>query len=202
MAIGDYYKLAFELQFAGQVFVNTFHFRQDAAAGAGQPENAEGLIYHWKQGIALGPSPYDRYVNLIPGTVTVYRMYAFCLTNLPDAFESVVNIAGGRGSGELCPTQCATVITWRTPNAGRRFRGRTFIGPVREADQVSGLLEASLYLPVVNLFRDAMLTKFGAGGSPYRMVVYSRVLDTGLGVTAGVTRTAIKTQRRRARLGT
>lgn len=200
MAIGDYYKLAVENQWNGQVFVNVFHFRQVDNPTGGIPNNAAGLIYYWNDILAAGPGPAVKYRDVMPSVVTVYRQYAYCLTNVADAAENVVNVLGTRGTGDLCPPQCATVITWRTANAGRRFRGRSYLGPIREQDQSAGTIEAAIYKTAVNSFASAMMSHFNGATSKYKHVVYSRILATGLSVTSYVIRDSIKTQRRRAKL--
>lgn len=199
MAIGDYYRMALESTFQGQTYVNIFHFRMVAQSAGAIPPNALGLQNEWQSLIGVGNSMQTRYQLLIPNQVQIARMVIRNLANPSDNVEAVVNIPGSRGVGDITPPQCCALISWRTATTGRRHRGRSFIGPVREADNTDGQLVTS-YITALQSFIDGMATRFATSQILYQHVVYTRVLDTGLSVTSAIIRTGIKTQRRRARL--
>lgn len=89
----------------------------------------------------------------------------------------VIDYGGGLSpdsSGNNAPPEATPIITWRTGNIGRSYRGRTYWGPIRTADiddgwHLGGDAEAALFD-----FGLAMVTQFGPtipGFSPHMAII-------------------------------
>jgi hypothetical protein len=111
----------------------------------------------------------------------------------------------GQITADMCPPQCATLVTWRTGLAGRSFRGRTFLPGLAEDRQANGTLVAAQLSEVAD-FVTQMLAVFGPTGSDanWQFAVISRITagaprtpPIATAVTAGVVQTRTGTQRRR-----
>lgn len=94
-----------------------------------------------------------------------------------DIYQQTVDVPGTRGVFTE-PPLVAGIITWRTGLLGRRFRGRTYVGGVCTPDVTNGRLNTASINSVWKLFCDAIITRWGAGGSSpdIRLGVWSRVL--------------------------
>lgn len=86
----------------------------------------------------------------------------------------------GSGTGSVHGTAesltGAGVIRWRTPQAGKRFRGRNYIGPVGNNAYVDGRL-VSGYVTALTAYKDAMINRYTGGGASagkWNLTVYSR----------------------------
>lgn len=114
---------------------------------------------------------------------------------------------GPDSSGEGTPPQTGPLISWRSPVAGRSYRGRTYWGPVRTSEchnaRVNEGTEARLAL---HAFKDVMLTQWGSDrpfGDPVHVIV-SRRHDSVVSnppefirPSDGLIDLALRTQRRR-----
>ena len=63
-------------------------------------------------------------------------------------------------SGEGTPPQVSPVINWQSGHPGASYRGRTFWGPVREADTHEGVFETTGIVPLQD-FHSFMIGTFG-----------------------------------------
>lgn len=198
MSIGDHYRLAVESTFGGDTYVNIFHYSQYLANNPPTSPNAQGVIYYWNQ-TPTGSIVLNNYKLCIPFVVTVARLFCINQSDPSDFAELTVNASGGDGAGEICPPQCTTVTTWRTGNPGRSFRGRTFLGPIREGRNTSGVIDANIKTAIQALWLNHEYW-FNGSNSPYRHVIYSRKLNVWTPTTSYIVRDVIGTQRRRTRL--
>lgn len=114
----------------------------------------------------------------------------------------------GTVSGQVLPSQVASLVTWTTNRSGRSYRGRTYLpGP-----SVSVLAPAGTWLgahvTAMTAFRNALLTNFGPTSSgSFRFGIISRwnnkverPVPVITHVTNGIIRNTPAVQRRR-RLG-
>lgn len=104
---------------------------------------------------------------------------------------------GTRPAGDTLPPQCSGVISWRTGNRGRSFRGRTYIWPTIEGDQGNGQWTQD-YLNALEAFGDAALSLGdNVVTANYELVVWSSLLGVGTKVTSYLTPPIVHTQKRR-----
>jgi len=110
-------------------------------------------------------------------------------------------ISGTESANEELPPQTALVVSLRTGGAGRRGRGRIFLGGLHEGSSEDS--PASVSRPAANLLLSVetafttMLNRLTTVGNP--LVVASQVNGTSREVTQFVLDNKWATQRRRAR---
>lgn len=198
MSVGDHYRLSVESTFGGDTYVNIFHYSQYLGNSLPAYGNAQGVIYFWNQ-TPTGSTVLNSYKLCIPFLVTVSRLFCINQSNPSDVAELTVNALGADGAGEICPPQCTSVTTWRTGQPGRSFRGRTYLGPIREGRSTNGLLDANIKASLQALWLNHEYW-FDGSRSPYRHVIYSRKLNVWSPTTSYIVRDVIGTQRRRTRI--
>jgi hypothetical protein len=81
-------------------------------------------------------------------------------------------------------TQVAVVIKWKTPQAGKSSRGRSYIGPVPPVLMSSGrLATGNADSPRYQQYADAMIARYGAlagvEANAYRLTIYSKPYNQG-----------------------
>jgi hypothetical protein len=77
--------------------------------------------------------------------------------------------------------QVAAVIKWRTPQAGKSSRGRTYVGPITENWMVNGTV-APTGVTAIKAYADKMIAEWGPSGvraTEERLTVYSRPYNQG-----------------------
>jgi hypothetical protein len=77
--------------------------------------------------------------------------------------------------------QVAAVVKWRTPQAGKSHRGRTYVGPLSSAAMSNGLLSGTV-ITNLNAWHAAMLARYsptGTMGTRWNLTVYSRPYNSG-----------------------
>ena len=201
MAEGDLYELVVDASQAANQVVNVFGFVQKAA---GSGFMGQALIDDWQAGpqaswLAFCNASYTintyRAVDVHPGTSA----------RVEESMSS--GNTGGAGSLTL-PNQVGGLISWRTAQAGRSYRGRTYT-PTPGGTLTSANAVATAGITAITAFRDAYLTRFGPSGvsTYFQAAVISRYLNgaertvpVGTLITTGIVRSFLATQRRR-RLG-
>lgn len=128
---------------------------------------------------------------------------------LPDWPATVFTPLVGTAPGERVSVAAAAVVTLRTAKAGRRFRGRTYLGGFNSAaiDDETGLILTAAYTAAVAFIEGIRTGLAGQPAQPFALGVVSRPNPDRLPVpwpgevntvTAVVGRSAIVgTQRRR-----
>jgi hypothetical protein len=90
--------------------------------------------------------------------------------------------AGTASSGQPGPDlEAAMCIRWRSVQAGKRHRGRSYLGPVPPA-MISGGVLNTLHLAAGMAYVTAMLAEWGPSGTAplnWRLTVYSRPYNNG-----------------------
>lgn len=170
MATGDIYKLTVIGRSPLQnQLVNTFHFRalQDTVLDT----QTEDLIQAFHS-----PNPWDSYRACFGNSIGLDRIEARQVNGpaLEFAELSIVETGAG-GAGDHLPNQCAAVISWRTGNIGRSFRGRTYVFPTLETNQANGQWVAG-YLTALGTFaNNALVIGDGVLEATYELVIWSTI---------------------------
>jgi len=165
---GDIYEMAIYIQESQYLtyIVNVFHFR---AINSGLTANS--LIVDWRANVETA------HRACLHTGAQIVRYNAFNLIPFTtDTAEARPLTFGTAGSQHLPPIVSA-VCTWRTSTPGRRYRGRSYIGPLTYADILSGRLQSAAITARFNPFANAILNRYGATGSSTdtRIGVWSRV---------------------------
>lgn len=192
----------------GNTIVNTFHVAPDAGGWAGADTTA--IANYW---IGRLKTFYDACVTAglrgggtIGGTVIEYE-YQEAPKYVPATAQSVASGSGGT----LQALQLACCVSWRTALAGRRYRGRTYLGPLTTTAVSMPALAAS-FVSGVNAAATTLIA--GASGS-FKLAVMSKSglfwIKTGdheyssgnrdgftTHITSGSASNAIRTMRSRA----
>lgn len=114
------------------------------------------------------------------------------ITTVPPLIRPVViRTVVGTGGTAQAPYQLANVVSLRTANAGRSYRGRIYLGPMSSTALNGAIVNGTL----VGTMQTAANTLVATG----LLRVWSEKLAVGTVVTGAVVNTAVETQRRRAR---
>jgi hypothetical protein len=195
---GDMYTLSVEGTLYGQLVVNTFGFIEEAgSSGFGGVQ----LINDFEAGC------FTAYKALLPNACTITMMRARDVwpgTHAP-AEEAFTTGNVGTSGPQAAPNQVAALISWRTDNAGRSYRGRSYFPSPPALESLGGGTLSSTHLAAMTAFRTAMSTVFGVGGtSSFTFAVISTVsagaprpAPIATPITSGLNRTITATQRRR-----
>jgi len=135
------------------------------------------------------------WIACLPNIATLEDITTTDLSNMTQD----IRVIGTLGSivGEVCPPQAAGLISWRTAQVGRKYRGRTYLPCVPEANQASGLLDnplQSLYSTLATGLRSSWPSLVSG-----QLVVYHRIDGTYTPITSHLIRDYAYTQRRRTR---
>ena len=199
MSTGDTYKLAVQSNFTGtDQIVNVFHYRQTQDTGL-TSNKALALILAWQN------SCQAEYLANLSSRMTLELFQARGVDGSTEEAEVNSTDNGTGGAGDLVPLQSAPVISWRTGQAGRRKRGRTYMPPIEEALQDAGNLNAT-QIGRMEDFAAVALEIATSDGDEFEMVIYSpedlsatppRPNTLITKVTASIAQSVIGSQRRR-----
>lgn len=203
MTIGDVWQLAIKGTCLSQEHLHTLHFRALTT-----PANSAALVSEWQAGARTS---YRGLFGTGDLPVVTYTCRQVCGTPpfaaSTEATEGGGTQAGTRSlSGDGAPSWLARCISWRSAYAGRRFRGRSYIGGMFES-MMNGNDLVSGELTLMDAYVSAMLATFGGSGTSANWVfcVYSQVARDGGAtcptaasqVAAGISRSAIASMRSR-----
>jgi len=142
---------------------------------------------------------YTTAASIFPTSVTMTIGQAVTLiTSVPPIIIGITpRVVAGTGTGGASAAQLAEVVSWRTPFAGRSFRGRTYLGPIA----VSALTGGILSTPVVTACQNAANAYVAASNSAaaWDAKVWSEKLQSSSQITSAVANSKVETQRRRNR---
>jgi hypothetical protein len=192
----------------GNLAVNVWHVAPDAGGwvGADTTAIANAFIGYIKAFLDTVNAAGVWGGQVIGGTVIEYE-YGVA----PKYVPATAQVATDTGVGSIQPLQLAAVVSWRTALAGRSYRGRTFLGPLK-ADGVSG---STLSGGLVSAINTAATTYAGRQSGAMKPVVmsksgthwhktgdhtYSSAFHAGFTtpITSGSTTAAVRTMRSRA----
>lgn len=83
----------------------------------------------------------------------------------PKYVPATAQTATDTGTGAIQPLQLAAVCSWRTALAGRSYRGRTFLGPLKATAVVAGTLSGTL-VAAINTAATAYAARASSGFKP------------------------------------
>jgi hypothetical protein len=168
-APGDIYELViYNQETANNHYaINVFHFKAITSGCT-----ATSLIADFRANMETS------YRALLVSAAVINRYVAFNLVPYnTDWAEQRVSLAGTAGA-TMAPPLVAAIITWRTSLPGRRYRGRTYFGPLTTSDIQNGKILGGVTVGKWNTFGTNMLNRYGATGTSTdtRVGVWSRVL--------------------------
>lgn len=173
----------------GQQIVNTHHFEAEATyditnngTDAGAQADSQLLALDWIANLKtpyLAQLPVDYAMqNVICQVLERNGQFRHRLTPME-------NVSTGPGTnatlGTLENLTLAGVIRWRTPIAGKRHRGRSYIGPLGQSAVADGRLVTGA-VTVLTAYADAMRNRYtgaGASAGKWNLTVYSRPYNSG-----------------------
>jgi hypothetical protein len=148
-------------------------------------------LYYQAEGVTILDKQTDDLIEafLLTGSGNVLAKYLACFANTVgfdrlearevtdpalEFGEANVTLTGTGGSGDVLPPQCSAVVSWRTGNIGRSFRGRSYIWPTLESNQNGGQW-AGGYVTTLEAFA-AAAQEIGDGISTafYQLGVWSK----------------------------
>jgi hypothetical protein len=203
MAINDVWQLSVKGTVLSQEHIHTLHFRDKTGLAA-----PTAIITVWQ---ATCRTTYRGMFGSGDLPVVTHTVRQVCGTPpfaaSGEATEPGGTQAGTRAmSGDGAPSWLARCISWRTAYAGRRFRGRSFIGGMFESMMSGNELTAG-ETTIMDAYVAAVIGAFGPSGSSadWAAVVYSQTArDAGSScstaasqIAAGLSRTAIASMRSR-----
>jgi hypothetical protein len=172
----------------GSAVVNVWNFEASEALESSlvNDEVAQGesgdLVDEWLATMKapwLATHPNDYVINLV--TCQVVERPGNFRHRLTPSERPLGSANSGTVSGIVEEAFAAAVVRWRTPQAGKSHRGRTYIGPIVQPWMTDGRLAAA-GITAVTAFGTAMNNAYGGGGlptRPYRLTVYSRPYNNG-----------------------
>jgi hypothetical protein len=167
----------------GNSIVNVLHFQASPVLQAAISTDAAAqlavgtLVDDWWTNMAAswrGCHPDAYTVNMLRGQI-LERTGFFRRRFTPVERIYTTNNQGTSG-GAVNNYTVSGVVRWRTALAGKRFRGRTYIGPLTVVQVSAGRLSAS-GAAEINTFADAHVDRYGTGGVPpdlWIQTIYSK----------------------------
>lgn len=166
---GDIYELVHEITEGtnGTKIINVYHFK-----ALNSTCTANTLIVDWRtaQESALR--------STLANNATITRIQCFNLIPFQTDYAQLLPNTTGTSGGSSIAGLVATIVTWRTALPGRRYRGRTYLGPCVGVNCSGGVTATNLITGVYAVWANAVLNTFGATGTSTsaRIGVWSRVL--------------------------
>lgn len=190
MAINDIWRVSMVGDFsAGNQAIVTMHFREKSGI-ASKATLTAALVGRWTGGVITvqGNSFNWRQANWYPENVvpptTTEITTGFPLTGLV--------------AGDCVGQQLAAIVTFRTPYAGRSYRGRVYMPGISESNALMAGPGAGPQADLYTVF-NGMVGIYGQGGSDpdWTWGVYSKKLNVFTPISSVVVRTVWGVIRRR-----
>lgn len=192
MAVNSIYKVALVGKDMRQVtLVNTLYFQ--AQEGTILDTQAQDLAQ------AVEADLLPLFKDTFNGQCAIFKVEVRGVTDPQEGYDLQLSPEeyGTRGGDQL-PATVTAVVTFLTGLIGRRNRGRNYLWPAGEGDNVGGAVQAT-YVTAIGAYADG-IRRIGDGvvTSIYDHVVYSRTGSTFHKVTDKVVRPFFHVQRRRS----
>jgi len=190
MAVNDIYRVVMTGQLHGQTILQTLHYRVDANSGpndqAQLASRADAVI-----GLALKQNLSDEYAYQ---SATVQRIYPGIPT-----YPVVVGTTAGAGAVNTpsLPTEVCAVFTKITGFAGPRYRGRAYISGLPTTYVTDSVLNGVGVAAVAPIAVSMTQQLSFVGGASFTPILWHDPSATYTDVTQRITRTTIRSQRRR-----
>lgn len=179
---------------AGNTAVNTYHYSADgvgvfgltAGAVVTQANNAITQLRTYYNALATAGLLFQWTIGAV---VTEHQ------TGQPPQYVAATPLNSTLVGGTLAALQVAAVISWRTALAGKSFRGRSYIGPLRS----TSFTYPDLANTIPTAFMAAANALIAAPSSADLVpAVYSPTLDQTTRITSSLCTQALRTMRSRA----
>lgn len=208
MAVGEKFRVriyTYDSALA-QVGINTIYYRTDTEAGTGTTDQAKADAID-----LLMEANYKGYMS----SQSIYR--GLTLQNVSAGLPIVPSIAiassgAGTNGAAVLPGQASGLISWKTPYAGPRYRGRTFL-PFQSINAVGadGKMTGANQV-LLQAVATGMLLTVTVGALPntntLNIVLRSEIVPNTVPktyqyfpMTSGTAATAFATQRKRGQYG-
>jgi len=198
LALGDIFKVAVEVQLTVQTCVMDLHYRVTAIgiASITDQQYADGLT----AAVAAAFKP------VIPNNSVYWgiRLQILKPTLQPGVF-SRLGTGAGTGGANSSPSQVAAVVSKYTSLAGRKGRGRIFVGPVPAVfvDSSGNMTGAGLtaYGGIATFIMTVQSVSSGANSATGTPTLFHKSTGTSTDLTASIATGKFGTQRRRGNYG-
>lgn len=173
MALDDVYQcsVVFSSPLADGEIVNVLHYRlSDIVLSGSELGYASAIASELEELYRLSFMPG------VSNQFTMDRVNVFNLNQPTIEFSFVSGVVGGQALESLGPRN-AIVVSKKTGLRGRSFRGRLYLLPPVEANQIGGSITAA-YEAALQLFSDDAIILTIPSGNQYNLNVYSPTLST------------------------
>lgn len=180
-----------------KTYTTSFYLKQTTVVGFSVGDIGDLVKLWWNTAYASGvamKSLYSTGMSLVEVTMRKW----FPLSPTIDVYTTGLPVAG-TVTGDNLPGENAVLLSLRTANIGRSYRGRMYLPPITEtnlAGQLSSGTATTIAEQFVGLVRDLQTTG-AAGAARADTVVWSRVLSASSLVTQVKCDEIIRSQRRR-----
>lgn len=191
-AVGNVYRVSVAASTSNGVHVNTIYLKQKAI-----PANNDIFqTIHDEWAANIQPSYLACFSSLFSLTSIRIAQIDDDVKGLPSQTLALTGIGQRAVTGDRMPGQLAAIIQFDTGFAGRRGRGRNFLGFLYEADQASGNMDSAVR-GIFAAYGTALTTVFGASHPTLLFVVYTKITNSVTPVLTTQVKTPVYTQRRR-----
>jgi hypothetical protein len=168
--------------------VNVFHFQLSEVRESGMVNDEEAITEsgeiadHWISNMksAWLAVHADEYILRMVTAQVVERPGNFRHRLSPvERPQTTANV--GTNAGAVGSLAASAVLRWRTPQAGKSHRGRTYVGPLTTPWQTDGKL-ATVAVTALQNFQTTWLNMYRQGGTTtveWVHTIYSRPYNTG-----------------------
>lgn len=191
-AVGNVYRCAISANTSNGLHMNTFFVRQKAIPASQDifQEIKDTWVTNAQTAYLACFSSFFSLTSLHIGQIDGNTR------GLPSQTFALTGVGQRTVTGDRQPGQLAAILQFDTGFAGRRGRGRNFLGFLYEADQLNGNMDSAVR-GIFGAYGTALLTAFGSGNPTNELVVYTKVNNTVTRVTTSQVKTPVYTQRRR-----
>ena len=191
-AIGNLYRVSVNASTSNGQHINTIYLKQKAI-----PANNDIFqTIHDEWAANIQPSYLACFSSFFTLVSIRIQQVDGAIKGLPSQTLALTGIGQRVVTRDRMPGQLSAIIQFDTGFAGRRGRGRNFLGFLYEADQASGNMDSAVR-GVMGAYGTALTTVFGASHPTLLFVVWTKITNTMTPVTSSQVKTPVYTQRRR-----
>lgn len=191
-AVGNLYRASVSASTSNGIHINTIYLKQKAIPA--NNDIFQTIHDEWVSGIQ--PTYLACFSALFSLTAIRVQQVDDNIKGLPSQTLALSGLGQRTVTGDRLPGQCAGIIQFDTGFAGRRGRGRNFLGFLYEADQLDGNLVSAIR-GTFGAYGTALTTVFGPTHPSLTFVVWTKITNTMIPVTSSQVKTPVYTQRRR-----
>lgn len=191
-AIGNLYRVSVGASTSNGQHVNTIYLKQKAI-----PANNDIFqTIHDEWAANIQPSYLACFSSLFSLTAIRIQQVDGAIKGLPSSTLALTGLGQRVVTGDRMPGQLSALIQFDTGFAGRRGRGRNFLGFLYEADQQNGNMDSAVR-GIMGSYGTALTSVFGASHPTLLFVVWTKITNTMTPVISTQVKTPVYTQRRR-----